>query len=76
MILQNLEEGIRWNNEVKQGLSSSLFTRDIGNVFKWLGPKGSDTGIVNINIPTSGAEIGGAFGVYNNKYFYSVINLI
>lgn len=58
----SLEEGITWNNEVKQGLSSSLFTKDIGNVFKWLGPKGSDCGIVNVNIPTSGAEIGGAFG--------------
>ncbi|VDK27899.1 unnamed protein product [Anisakis simplex] len=50
------------NNDVAQGLSSSLFTRDIRNVFKWIGPKGSDCGIVNVNIPTSGAEIGGAFG--------------
>jgi len=59
---KNLEEAISWNNEVKQGLSSSLFTKDVGNVFKWIGPKGSDCGIVNVNIPTSGAEIGGAFG--------------
>jgi len=59
---KSMEEGIQWNNEVKQGLSSSLFTKDIGNVFRWLGPKGSDTGIINVNIPTSGAEIGGAFG--------------
>ena len=44
------------------GLSSSLFTRDMERVFKWLGPAGSDCGIVNVNIPTSGAEIGGAFG--------------
>jgi aldehyde dehydrogenase family 7 protein A1 len=58
----NLDEAIAWNNEVKQGLSSSLFTKDVGNVFKWIGPKGSDCGIVNVNIPTSGAEIGGAFG--------------
>ncbi|KAK7086425.1 Alpha-aminoadipic semialdehyde dehydrogenase [Halocaridina rubra] len=58
----SVDEGIKWNNEVKQGLSSSLFTQSIGNVFKWLGPKGSDCGIVNINIPTNGAEIGGAFG--------------
>ncbi|KAB7506375.1 Alpha-aminoadipic semialdehyde dehydrogenase [Armadillidium nasatum] len=58
----SLEEAIEWNNEVKQGLSASLFTQDLGNVFKWLGPKGADTGIVNINIPTNGAEIGGAFG--------------
>ncbi|XP_041369169.1 alpha-aminoadipic semialdehyde dehydrogenase-like [Gigantopelta aegis] len=59
---KNIDEGIRWNNEVKQGLSSSMFTRDLSNVFKWIGPKGADTGVVNINIPTSGAEIGGAFG--------------
>jgi len=58
---KNMEEGIAWNNEVKQGLSSSLFTKDIGNLFKWIGPKGSDCGL-NVNIPTSGAEIGGAFG--------------
>lgn len=59
---KSLEEAIEWNNEVKQGLSSSLFTRDMANVYKWIGPKGSDCGIVNVNIPTSGAEIGGAFG--------------
>lgn len=58
----SVDEAISWNNEVEQGLSSSLFTGDLGNVFKWLGPKGSDCGIVNVNIPTSGAEIGGAFG--------------
>lgn len=58
----SVDEGISWNNEVKQGLSSSLFTQNLGNVFKWLGPKGSDCGIININIPTNGAEIGGAFG--------------
>uniref|UniRef100_A0A4W4G5W3 aldehyde dehydrogenase (NAD(+)) n=1 Tax=Electrophorus electricus TaxID=8005 RepID=A0A4W4G5W3_ELEEL len=56
------EEAFTWNNEVKQGLSSSIFTKDMGRVFRWLGPKGSDCGIVNVNIPTSGAEIGGAFG--------------
>jgi len=58
----SVDEGIAINNEVEQGLSSSIFTTDLGNVFKWLGPKGSDCGIVNVNIPTSGAEIGGAFG--------------
>ncbi|KAL1435121.1 hypothetical protein MTO96_011285 [Rhipicephalus appendiculatus] len=61
-ICDSLEQAIAWNNEVEQGLSSSLFTGSLGNVFKWLGPKGSDCGIVNVNIPTSGAEIGGAFG--------------
>lgn len=59
---KSLDEAIEWNNEVEQGLSSSLFTKDLGKVFKWIGPMGSDCGIVNVNIPTSGAEIGGAFG--------------
>lgn len=55
-------EAIAWNNEVSQGLSSSIFTKDISKIFHWIGSKGSDCGIVNVNIPTSGAEIGGAFG--------------
>jgi len=59
---KSVDEAIEWNNEVEQGLSSSLFTQNIGNIFKWIGPAGSDCGIVNVNIPTSGAEIGGAFG--------------
>lgn len=59
---KSLDEAIEINNSVEQGLSSSLFTRDLGNIFQWLGPFGSDCGIVNVNIPTSGAEIGGAFG--------------
>lgn len=57
-----LKEAIAINNEVKQGLSSSIFTKNLDNIFTWLGPHGSDCGIVNVNIPTSGAEIGGAFG--------------
>ncbi|XP_058798604.1 putative aldehyde dehydrogenase family 7 member A1 homolog [Phymastichus coffea] len=60
--IDSLEEGITLNNCVDQGLSSSLFTRDIQNFFKWIGPTGSDCGIINLNIGTSGAEIGGAFG--------------
>ncbi|XP_078253127.1 alpha-aminoadipic semialdehyde dehydrogenase [Rhinoraja longicauda] len=56
------QEAFAWNNEVKQGLSSSIFTQDVGRMFRWMGPKGSDCGVVNVNIPTSGAEIGGAFG--------------
>lgn len=59
---KSFEEAVGYNNEVKQGLSSSIFTKDIGKVFNWMGPLGSDCGIVNVNIPTSGAEIGGAFG--------------
>jgi len=58
----NLDQAIEYNNEVPQGLSSSLFTNSQANVFQWTGPLGSDCGIVNVNIPTSGAEIGGAFG--------------
>jgi aldehyde dehydrogenase family 7 protein A1 len=57
-----IDEAIQLNNAVPQGLSSALFTRDPANIFKWTGPSGSDCGIVNVNIPTSGAEIGGAFG--------------
>lgn len=66
MKFSRLDEAIERNNGVDQGLSSSLFTRDLGNIFHWLGPKGSDCGIVNVNIPTNGAEIGGAFG--GNKH--------
>lgn len=59
---KDLDEAIHYNNNVPQGLSSSLFTNDIGNYFKWIGPTGSDCGLVNCNIGSSGAEIGGAFG--------------
>ncbi|KAJ1967465.1 Alpha-aminoadipic semialdehyde dehydrogenase [Dispira parvispora] len=59
---QTLDEAIAWNNQVGQGLSSSLFTSDPAKIFRWTGPAGSDCGIVNVNIPTNGAEIGGAFG--------------
>ncbi|XP_055370858.1 putative aldehyde dehydrogenase family 7 member A1 homolog [Condylostylus longicornis] len=59
---KSIDEAISWNNEVEQGLSSSLFTENISNAFKWIGPNGSDCGIVNINTTTNGAEIGGAFG--------------
>ncbi|KAJ1510442.1 Alpha-aminoadipic semialdehyde dehydrogenase [Coelomomyces lativittatus] len=58
----SLDQAILENNSVGQGLSSSLFTSSINSVFKWTGPSGSDCGIVNVNIPTNGAEIGGAFG--------------
>ncbi|CAO1385637.1 unnamed protein product [Diamesa serratosioi] len=59
---KNLEQAIEWNNEVDQGLSSALFTNNIGSTFKWITENGSDCGIVNINTSPSGAEIGGAFG--------------
>lgn len=59
---ETLEEAIQLSNSVPQGLSSSLFTSNIQSMGKWLGPEGSDCGIVNINVGTSGAEIGAAFG--------------
>lgn len=59
---KTFEEAVAINNSVPQGLSSSLFTRNPTLIFKWTGPRGSDCGIVNVNIPTNGAEIGGAFG--------------
>jgi aldehyde dehydrogenase family 7 protein A1 len=62
MKFQTLKEAIEINNSVPQGLSSSIFTKKPEIIFKWLGPHGSDCGIVNVNIPTNGAEIGGAFG--------------
>ncbi len=50
------------HNAVGAGLSSSIFTRDLQEAERFLGPDGSDCGIANVNIGTSGAEIGGAFG--------------
>ncbi|CAI2366490.1 unnamed protein product [Moneuplotes crassus] len=60
--IKDVDEAIKYNNDVPQGLSSSLFTNDLKNYFKWIGPLGSDCGLVNCNIGSSGAEIGGAFG--------------
>eukprot|EP00052_Salpingoeca_macrocollata_P022294 m.193392 g.193392 ORF g.193392 m.193392 type:complete len:551 (-) comp21764_c0_seq1:1528-3180(-) len=59
---KTFEEAVKINNQVAQGLSSSLFTRNPEYIFRWMGPFGSDCGIINVNIPTNGAEIGGAFG--------------
>jgi aldehyde dehydrogenase (NAD+) len=59
---RDFEEAIRINNEVPQGLSSSIFTRSVRDQEKFLTHSGSDCGIANVNIGTSGAEIGGAFG--------------
>lgn len=62
MKFKTLDEAIALNNNVEQGLSSSLFTMNMRHSHKWLGPCGADSGIVNVNVPTNGAEIGGAFG--------------
>jgi aldehyde dehydrogenase (NAD+) len=57
-----LEEAIAIQNGVTQGLSSAIFTESLKNAEKYLSATGSDCGIANVNIGTSGAEIGGAFG--------------
>ena len=62
MKYNSLDEAISMHNDVPQGLSSSMFTANINNAEKFLSCSGSDCGIANINIGTSGAEIGGAFG--------------
>ena len=62
MSYRELEEAIAIHNDVPQGLSSSIFTRDQREAERFLAADGSDCGIVNVNIGTSGAEIGGAFG--------------
>jgi len=57
-----LDQAIEWNNAVSHGLSSSIFTRDLQEAEIFTSARGSDCGIANVNIGTSGAEIGGAFG--------------
>ncbi len=59
---ENLSEAIALQNAVPQGLSSSIFTNDMREAELFLSAMGSDCGIANVNIGTSGAEIGGAFG--------------
>jgi aldehyde dehydrogenase (NAD+) len=59
---RDFEEAIALHNGVPQGLSSSIFTRDQREAERFIASDGSDCGIVNVNIGTSGAEIGGAFG--------------
>ena len=60
--LDKLDEAIQIHNNVPQGLSSAIFTNNVMNSEKFLSARGSDCGIANVNIGTSGAEIGGAFG--------------
>ncbi len=59
---KTIDEAIEIHNSVPQGLSSAMFTRNVLNAEQFLSARGSDCGIANINIGTSGAEIGGAFG--------------
>ena len=58
----DFDEALRLNNEVPQGLSSCIFTTDLREAERFQSAAGSDCGIANVNIGTSGAEIGGAFG--------------
>lgn len=62
MKYSKIEEAIQMQNDVPQGLSSSIFSGNILETEKFLSQEGSDCGIANVNIGTSGAEIGGAFG--------------
>jgi aldehyde dehydrogenase (NAD+) len=62
MTYGDLDDAIALHNGVPQGLSSSIFTGDQREAERFLSSEGSDCGIVNVNIGTSGAEIGGAFG--------------
>jgi aldehyde dehydrogenase (NAD+) len=59
---RDFDEAIALQNGVPQGLSSAIFTRDLLEAEGFLSAAGSDCGIANVNIGTSGAEIGGAFG--------------
>jgi aldehyde dehydrogenase (NAD+) len=59
---RTLDEAIAYHNAVPQGLSSAIFTNDLREAEQFLSARGSDCGIANVNIGTSGAEIGGAFG--------------
>lgn len=62
MSYSKIEDAIAMQNDVRQGLSSAIFTNNVQNAEKFLSAAGSDCGIANVNIGTSGAEIGGAFG--------------
>jgi aldehyde dehydrogenase (NAD+) len=62
MRYRELDDAIRVHNNVPQGLSSAILTRDVLEAERFTSPAGSDCGIVNVNVGTSGAEIGGAFG--------------
>jgi aldehyde dehydrogenase (NAD+) len=62
MRYSDLDEAIRLQNDVPQGLSSSIFTMDLAEAEIFVSAVGSDCGIANVNIGPSGAEIGGAFG--------------
>jgi aldehyde dehydrogenase (NAD+) len=62
LTVKDLDEAIALQNGVDQGLSSAIFTDSVRSAERFLSHAGSDCGIANVNLGTSGAEIGGAFG--------------
>jgi aldehyde dehydrogenase (NAD+) len=62
MPYDTIDDAVQLHNEVPQGLASAIFTESLKKAEKFLSAAGSDCGIANVNIGTSGAEIGGAFG--------------
>ena len=62
MRYQSLDDAVRLHNNVPQGLSSAILTQDVREAERFTSAAGSDCGIANVNVGTSGAEIGGAFG--------------
>ncbi len=66
MSYRDFDEAIAIQNDVPQGLTSSIFTNDVREAEKFVSVVGSDCGIANVNTGTSGAEIGGAFGGEKN----------
>jgi aldehyde dehydrogenase (NAD+) len=62
MTYDDFDQALAMHNDVPQGLSSSIFTRDVLEAERFVSASGSDCGIANVNIGPSGAEIGGAFG--------------
>jgi aldehyde dehydrogenase (NAD+) len=62
MPFENIMDAIEYNNNVSYGLSSAIYTENLQHMEQFLSSSGSDCGIANVNIGTSGAEIGGAFG--------------
>jgi aldehyde dehydrogenase (NAD+) len=62
MLYDDFADAIAMNNAASHGLSSAVFTRDLGEAERFTSAGGSDCGIANVNIGPSGAEIGGAFG--------------
>ena len=71
---ENLQDAIQSQNDVPQGLSSAIFTDSFRSVETFLSHAGSDCGIANVNIGTSGVEIGGAFG--GEKRQVEVVKLV